>query len=240
MKRNLLKGLCGLAMMCCAAGVFAGGAKDASASGSDKLVMGALIRNMNETFVANYAANLQTLADNAGVELRLLDGNSDVATQLDQLNTLLTQGVKYFVIIPQDTAATEQMCQLINAQGGAAAFSNIQPSVEALKVGKNFYLASSPETVAGNIQAEIADEYFKAHPDKLGPNNTVNLLIINGQLGHPAQINRRQGVIAQGNLAGCNPQLRIHIDGIGSQGLCVFRQSIRIQAIVIICFRLLV
>ena len=195
MKRNLLKGLCGLAMMCCAAGVFAGGAKDASASGSDKLVMGALIRNMNETFVANYAANLQTLADNAGVELRLLDGNSDVATQLDQLNTLLTQGVKYFVIIPQDTAATEQMCQLINAQGGAAAFSNIQPSVEALKVGKNFYLASSPETVAGNIQAEIADEYFKAHPDKLGPNNTVNLLIINGQLGHPAQINRRQGAI---------------------------------------------
>ena len=140
MKRNLLKGIFVLGMLLCVSGVFAGGGKDASKS--DKIVMGALIRNMNETFVANYAANLKTLADNAGVELRLLDGNSDVATQLDQLNTLLTQGVKYFVIIPQDTAATEQMCQLINAKGGAAAFSNIQPSVEALKVGKNFYLES--------------------------------------------------------------------------------------------------
>lgn len=192
MKRNLMKGLCVLGMLLCVAFVFAGGGKDSS---SDKVVVGALIRNVNETFLANYAANLRTLASNANVELRLLDGNSDVATQLDQLNTLLTQGVKYFVIIPQDTAATEQMCQLINARGGAAAFSNIQPSIEALKVGKNFYLASSPETVAGDIQAEIADEYFKAYPEKLGPNKTVNLLIINGQLGHPAQVNRRQGAI---------------------------------------------
>ena len=193
MKGKAFRICCAVVMMFFAAGAFAAGGKDAK--GSDKLVMGALIRNLNETFVANYAANLRTLASNAGVELRLLDANSDVATQLDQLNTLLTQGVKYFVIIPQDTAATEQMAQLINARGGAAAFSNIQPSVAALKVSKNFYLASSPETVAGSIQAEIADEYFKQYPEKLGPGNTINLLIINGQLGHPAQVNRRQGAI---------------------------------------------
>lgn len=193
MKRNLLKAICILGVVLGVAGLFMGCNK--KEADSDKIVMGALIRNLNETFVANYAENLKKLASDAGVQLNLLDGNGDVATQLDQLNTLLTQGVKYFVIIPQDTAATEQMCQLINEKGGAAAFSNIQPSVEALKVGKNFYLASSPETVAGNIQAEIADEYFKAYPDKLGPNNTINLLIINGQLGHPAQVNRRQGAI---------------------------------------------
>ena len=151
MKRNLLKAICILGVVLGVAGLFMGCSK--KEADSDKIVMGALIRNLNETFVANYAENLKKLASDAGVQLNLLDGNGDVATQLDQLNTLLTQGVKYFVIIPQDTAATEQMCQLINEKGGAAAFSNIQPSVEALKVGKNFYLASSPETVAGNIQA---------------------------------------------------------------------------------------
>lgn len=174
--------------------VFAGGKSDSS-KGSGKIVMGALIRNLNETFVRDYADNLQKLATANNVELKVLDGNGDVATQLDQLNTLLTQGVKYFVIIPQDTAATEQMCQLIEAKGGAAAFSNIQPSVEALKVGKNFFLASSPESVAGDIQAEIADDYFKAHPEKLGPNKTVNLLMLHGQLGHPAQVNRAKGAL---------------------------------------------
>ncbi len=183
-----------LIVLIAAAGmVFAGGKGENK--GSDKVVMGGLIRNLNETFLRDYADNLKKLADENNVELKLLDGNSDVATQLDQLNTLLTQGVKYFVIVPQDTSATEQMCRAIQAKGGAAAFSNIQPSVGALKVGPNFFLASSPESVAGDIQAEIADEYFKKYPQKLGPNNTINLILIQGQLGHPAQVNREKGAL---------------------------------------------
>lgn len=179
-----------------AASAMARGASGGSSDG--RLVMGALIRNLNETFTRDYADNLQRLATQNNVELRLLDGNGDVATQLDQLNTLLSQGVMYFVIIPQDTSATEQMAQAIqNATNGrgAAAFSNIQPSVAALKVGPNFFLASSPETVCGNIQAEIADAYFTNHPDRLGPNKTINMVLIQGQLGHPAQVYRESGLL---------------------------------------------
>lgn len=172
--------------------LFAGCAK--KDAGPQKIVMGAIIRNLNETFVRSYADNLEKLAAAAGVELKVFDGNGDVATQLDQLNTQLSQGVKYFVIIPQDTNATEQMTQAIQAKGGAAAFSNIQPSIDALKVGKNFYFASSPELIAGDYQAEILDQYFKKYPDK-APNKEVNLIIVNGQLGHPAQINRRTGLL---------------------------------------------
>jgi len=108
-----------------------------------KPVIGALIRNLDEQFVADYAANLKVLAAKAGVDLKLLDSRSDQATQLDQLNTLIQQGVKYFVIVPNQTEATEQMAKAIQAVGGGAAFSNIQPSVAALKVGPNFFLASS-------------------------------------------------------------------------------------------------
>jgi methyl-galactoside transport system substrate-binding protein len=181
-------------MVLLAAGtVFATGSKDAD-SGKKKIVIGALIRNLNETFVRDYADNLQKLADENNIELKLLDGNSLVATQLDQLNTLLTQGVKYFVIIPQDTSATEQMAKAINARGGGAAFSNIQPSVAALKVGSNFYFASSPETVAGDIQAQIAANYFKNYPDR-APGNVINMILIEGQLGHPAQVSRKKGLM---------------------------------------------
>ncbi|MBQ9495277.1 MAG: substrate-binding domain-containing protein [Treponema sp.] len=169
---------------------FATGSSDSSKT----IVMGALIRNLNETFVRDYADNLKKLARENNVQLKLLDGNGDVATQLDQLKTLLSQGVKYFVIIPQDTGATEQMAQLIKAKDGAAAFSNIQPSVAALKTSTNFYFASSPETVAGEYQAKIIDDYFKKYPAK-APNKIINMILINGQLGHPAQVNRRRGVI---------------------------------------------
>ncbi len=167
-----------------------------AAFAAPKIVIGALIRNLDEQFVADYAANLKSLAAAAGVELKLLDSRSDQATQLDQLNTLLTQGVKFFVIVPNQTEATEQMAKLIKEQGGGAAFSNIQPSVAALKVSKNFFLASSPESVAGLIQADIIDQYFKKFPAKLGPGKSINALFLLGQLGHPAQKYRTEAVKA--------------------------------------------
>jgi methyl-galactoside transport system substrate-binding protein len=167
-----------------------------------KVVIGALIRNLDEQFVADYAANLKVLAAKAGVDLKLLDSRSDQATQLDQLNTLITQGVKYFVIVPNQTEATEQMAKAIKAVGGGAAFSNIQPSVAALKVGPTFFLASSPESVAGQIQADIIDKYFQKNPAKLAPGKTINALFLLGQLGHPAQKYRteavKSGLIAKG------------------------------------------
>ncbi len=170
--------------------VVAGGSKESSGA----VEMGFLIRNLNETFVRDYADNLEKNAEAAGIEYKLLDGNGDVATQLDQLNTLLSQGIKYFVIIPQDPNATEQMAEAIKARGGAAAFSNIAPTVDALKVGPTFYFASSPETIAGNIQADILTDYFNENSDK-APGKVANVLYLNGQLGHPAQIARRNGFV---------------------------------------------
>ena len=176
--------------------VFAGGSGDkAAAAPSGKIVMGALIRNLDEDFVRIYADNLKTLAAKNGIELKLLDARNDQANQLDQLNTLLSQGVKFFVIVPVQTEMTEQMTQAIQKKGGGASFSNIQPSVAALKVGTNFFHASSPESVAGTMQAEIIDAYFTKYPAKLGPNKAINTIMLLGQLGHPAQVLRTDAVI---------------------------------------------
>ena len=168
--------------------------KDEAAS--DEVVIGALIRNTDEQFVADYADVLKDLAAEAGVTLKLQDSRGDMALQLDQLNTLLMQGVQHFVIISNQTEATEDMAKAIQAKGGSAAFSNIQPSVEALEVGPNFFLASSPESVAGQIQAGIIDDYFKAHPEKManGDPDAIDAVFILGQLGHPAQVNRTNAV----------------------------------------------
>jgi len=184
-----------LALMIAGSLAFAGGSGDKSAAASGKVVMGGLIRNLDEQFVRDYADSLKAFADKAGVELKLLDARNDQANQLDQLNTLLSQGVKYFVIVPVQTEMTEQMAQAIQKKGGGAAFSNIQPSVAALKVSPNFFLASSPESVAGTMQAEIIDDYFKKFPAKLGPNKTIAPLMLLGQLGHPAQVLRTDAVL---------------------------------------------
>ena len=72
-----------------------------------KPVIGALIRNLDDQFLNDYTANLKKAAASKGVELKVMDARSDMATQLDQLNTLISQDVKYFVVVP---AVTEGAC----------------------------------------------------------------------------------------------------------------------------------
>src|ERR1035437_5167060 len=166
-----------------------------SAFSEPKVVIGALIRNLDDQFLGDYTSNLKAIAEKKGVELKVMDAHSDMATQLDQLNTLLSQGVKYFVVVPAVTEGSEQLAQKIAAKNGGAAFSNTAPTVAALKTSSNFFLASSPESIAGSIQADIVDDYFKKFPAKLGPDKAINLILFLGQLGHPAQIYRTAAVL---------------------------------------------
>ncbi|MDR2476552.1 MAG: substrate-binding domain-containing protein [Treponema sp.] len=172
--------------------LFAGGQK----AGGGKAQIALLMRNMDEQFLKDYSDNIKKLAENAGVELNVQDARSDGATQLTQLQTLLNQGYKYFVIVPCVSELSEQMNKEIQAKGGAAAYSNIQPTVASLKVGKNFFFASSPEFVGGRYQGQLIADYFDKNPDK-APGKAINMLLILGQLGHPAQVNREAGLLAE-------------------------------------------
>jgi len=50
--------------------------------------------------------------------------------------------------------------------------------------------------VGGSYQADLIADYFDKNPDK-APGKTVNMILLNGQLGHPAQVNRKAGLLAQ-------------------------------------------
>ena len=180
--------------------VFARGGQSA---GGGKPQIALLMRNMDEQFLKDYSDNIKKLAAEKGVDLNVQDARSDGATQLTQLQTLLNQGYKYFVIIPCVSELSEQMNRDIQAKGGAAAYSNIQPTVASLKVGKNFFFASSPEFVGGSYQGGIIADYFDKNPAK-APGKAVNMILINGQLGHPAQVNRKAGLLAELKKRGYN------------------------------------
>jgi len=173
--------------------VFAAGQK---AGESGKVQIALIMRNVDEQFLKDYSDNVRKLATQYNVDLNVQDARNDQQLQLTQVQTLLNQGYKYFVIIPIVSELAEQFNALIQAKGGAAAYSNIQPTVASLKVGKNFFFASSPEFVGGSYQGGLIADYFDKNPAK-APNKTVNMILINGQLGHPAQLNRKAGLLAE-------------------------------------------
>ncbi|MGP1576860.1 MAG: substrate-binding domain-containing protein [Treponema sp.] len=157
-----------------------------------KVRVAGLIRGDAETFLNTYREALVKSANENDADLQIYFCNNDSAVQLDQVKNLLTNGVKYFVIIPVDTALTEQIVRLIHSMGGSVAFSNILPSDAALDIDKNVFHVSSAETAAGDFQAQILDDYFKNNPRKLS-GKTIKILYLNGEVGHSTQIFRKQG-----------------------------------------------
>jgi ABC-type sugar transport system substrate-binding protein len=174
--------------------VFAGGQQSGSSGSSGPVKITALIRNLNEQFVKDYAENLQRLAKEKGIELNLQDANNALDTQLTQLSTALNQGYRHFVIIPCESELSEQMNQMINERGGAAVYSNTPPTTKSLKMGKNFFFASSPETIAGQFLGDIIAEYFDKYPDK-APGKVLNMLLIQGMIGYPSTKYREIGML---------------------------------------------
>lgn len=170
---------------------------------SKKEVIGVLLRNDYEQYLADYKNGLIAFAKKNDIPIQIYSANNDAAIQIDQLKTLLLNGIKNFVIIAYNTDLTEQMVKIINSQGGSAAFSNIIPSVTALKEGPNFFYASSPETDAGKFQAQMIDQYFKRNSGKLEGKN-LRVVYYNGEYGHPGQIYRRMGVMNELSRLGYN------------------------------------
>jgi ABC-type sugar transport system substrate-binding protein len=165
-------------------------------SSSEGVRIALLMRNLEEQFLMDYATNIRALAAQRGVELNVQDARRDAQTQLTQVETLLSQGYRHFVIIPDDGALSDQMNRMIHEKGGSAAYSNTQPTASSLRIGPNFFFASSPEFVGGRIQGQLIADYFDNNPDR-APNKIVNMILINGQMGHPAQVNRRAGLLAE-------------------------------------------
>lgn len=156
-------------------------------------VIGVLLRNDSDTFIKEYKEAVEKAASDNNASIQIYSANNDAAIQIDQLKTMLLNGVRHFVIIPYSTDLTDQMAKMIYSQGGSAAFSNIVPSVSALKVGPNIFYSSSPELDAGEYQAQLIDSYFKKHPEK-APGKVLKIAYFNGEYGHPAQTYRKDGV----------------------------------------------
>ncbi len=161
----------------------------------EEIVIAVLMRNIEENYLSNYVSSLKIFAEKYKVKLEILNAENDPNRQLRQVKGMLSKGVKLFVILPVNTEITERIAKFINEKDAAAVFSNVQPTVKALRYSKKIFLVSSLESMAGKIQAEIIDDYFKANPTRLKADRSINILLLLGQAAHPAQLLRTKAVI---------------------------------------------
>jgi methyl-galactoside transport system substrate-binding protein len=169
-------------------------------------VVGFLIRNTQEPFLQEYSENMAKVANEKNVDLRIMDAFGDAETQRMQLDVLIDQGIRNFIIIPQTRESTDAIADKVAKVGGCVCFTNIQPTVTALAKSNKIYFASSPEMECGEMQAELLVDYFKKNPSKI-KDNKIELLFLDGEKDHPAQLYRRQGLLEQLDALG----YKVHI-----------------------------
>lgn len=121
-------------------------------------------------------------AEHDDVEIVMTDGKDDPATQLNQVETLLTQGVQAIVIVPVDISAMGPIIQKCKEANAKIVVVNRLPDKEFLD--RIDVYAGSESIQAGIMQAEWVAQHM---PDggKVG--------ILMGPLGQEAAVMRTQG-----------------------------------------------
>ena len=115
------------------------------------------------------------------VDLTIVDGNSDTAKQMGQVENFLAQGMDAVVVLPVDTAATGPITRDVVKAGKPLVYVNRMPA----NLPKGVVYCGSHSIDAGVMNME---ELGKAM------NGKGNLVILMGELSNEAAIGRTDGI----------------------------------------------
>lgn len=152
----------------------------ASDSTDKKIVLGMTLYSLKNEFTVRLANAATAKAKELGVEIKIYDGNYDPSTQINQIETMIADGVDGIVLNPQDA-------QALAAGVDKAVAANIPV------VGVNTRVESDKLTsYVGSKDVYAGELEMQKIADLIGGKG--NIVIIEGPLGQSAQIERRKGI----------------------------------------------
>lgn len=119
-----------------AAALLATGCSGTGASGGSGITIGLAVSTLNNPFFVELQQGAQEMADKLGAKLTVVDAQNDATNQVNQVQTLVTQGVKAIILNPVDSKQSA-------------------PAAKAAEMA-NIPLISVDRSVEGKVAAEVA------------------------------------------------------------------------------------
>lgn len=163
---------------------------DAGAAG---LKIGATYYSLQNEFTMRMDNQAKKWAEANGVDYTGYDGNYDAATQLQQVETMIQDGVDAIVLNPQDADACAAC---------------VEAAVEAgiPIVGVNTMVNSDKLTsYCGSQDVSAGEDIMQYMIDYIG-NDEFNIVVIEGPMGQSAQLQRWEGI---NNILADHPNITI-------------------------------
>ena len=160
------------------------------------------------TFADAYITTVRTALDEkltaAGIKYQDYDGNNNQATQLDQINTAITDGANLLIVNIVETSSpdsAQQACDAAKNAGIPIIFFNREVDDAVVSSYENCAFVGTDAPEAGHMQGEMIGDYLLENYDAVDLNGdgTISYVMFKGQEGNPEAEYRTQFAVEDAN-----------------------------------------
>jgi ABC-type sugar transport system substrate-binding protein len=169
------------------------GSASTSAGGEEKLSIGATFYSLQNEFTMRMDNAGKKWAEANGVDYVGYDGNYDAATQLSQVETMISNGVDAIILNPHDADACAACVEVAHAAGIPVIGVNTMVNSDLLT------------SYVGSLDVSAGEDIMNKMIEHIG-NTDFNIVIIEGPMGQSAQLQRYEGI---SNVLANNPDIDV-------------------------------
>ena len=178
------------------------GAMASVAQAADRI--GVTIYKYDDNFMSLMRQEIEKEAKAVGgVDLLMNDSQNAQSIQNDQVDVLISKGVKALAINLVDPSAAPTIIGKAKPEGIPVVFFNKDPGDKAIgSYDKAFYVGTNPQE-SGVIQGELIAKHWKANPAyDLNKDGKIQYVMLKGEPGHPDAEARTKYSVEQINKLG--------------------------------------
>ena len=121
----------------------------------EKLKVGVCIYKFDDAFMTTYRNALQSMLEEKGYEVTVVDGNNDQAKQTEQINTFITQGMDALIINPVMTSAADSIIAAVKQADIPTVIINREPTAEQMAAYEKVVYVGCDDAQSGSFQGEL-------------------------------------------------------------------------------------
>ena len=157
----------------------------APAAPAEKSTIGVTIYKFDDNFMSFVRKAIETAACDKA-ELVLDDSQNDQAKQNEQVDLMISKGVKSLAINLVDPQAAPSIIEKAKAENLPVVFFNKEPAADVLASYEKAWYVGTASKEAGVIQGQMVADMWKANAkwDKNG-DGVMSYVLLKGEPGHP-------------------------------------------------------
>lgn len=161
--------------------------------------IGVTIYKYDDNFMALMRQEIEKEAKQLNdVELLMNDSQNAQSIQNDQVDVLLSKGVKALAINLVDPGSPKTIIDKAKADDVPIVFFNKDPGAKAISSYDNAYYVGTDPKESGLIQGELIAKHWKANPAyDLNKDGKIQYVLLKGEPGHPDAEARTKYVIEE-------------------------------------------